>query len=510
MSTIKNEKAFLSLIERAYKVSLDTGKQVEKMLEEGIKNPLGITEERNLLRKAITYIRKSAEKKGDSVTLENLDGDVDQIVDVILSKTYAYHNNDKRTTTVKKKKKVELLARNGIQPGPVKPKPRFHMREVAMNCGYVKTTDIDLWEDNVRLDIHLGQFQNKYGRNPSSSELLDLMLSNNKLPGIGSGDEFDIRALAESISINGVRVPPIIDIDGTLLDGNRRVTACYYILNSEDFDSEQKRKVEYLFVRQLTEHATDEDRESVIVSLNFEEDLKKPWPEYVKARKVYVEWQTMLATEPRRPSPEREREMKRELSTKFALGTRADKINRYIKMVEWATSFEDYLIIEKDIEEFEVKHKANEKFQYFDELSKGAISENGVAYVLDRDEKLKKIVFDLLFQDKIKNWSLIRDLRYVGLEDRDQLSKALDMPADEDTEDYVEKLLSDARVRSKESRVVGADQRIKTFVNWLEKLPIGSFGNPDEVSTESLQRLLDALKLAERLVKPALEKRSRK
>ncbi len=510
MSTLKNEEAFLSLVEEAYKVSLDTGKQVEKILKEGMENPLDINKERNLLRKAITYIRKSAEKKGDSVTLENLDGDINQIVDVILSKRPAYNIKEKGSVTVNKKKKIELLSRNSIQPGPVKPTRRFHMREVPMNCGYVKTTDIDLWEDNIRLDIHLGQFRNKFGRSPDANELLELMLSNNKLPGIGKDDEFNIIALAESIAINGVRVPPIIDTDGTLLDGNRRVTACYYILNSEDFDSEQKRKVEYLFVHQLTEHATDEDRESVIVSLNFEEDLKKAWPEYVKARKVYDQWQTMLSTEPRRPSPEREREMKRDLSSKFALGTRADKVNRYIKMVEWATSFEDYLIVEKNIEEFEVKHKANEKFQYFDELSKGAISENGVSYILDRDEKLKKLVFDLLFQDKIKNWSLIRDLRYVGLEDRDQLAKALNMPADEDTEDYVEKLLGDARVRSKEARVVGADQRIRTFVNWLEKLPIGSFSKPDEVSTESLQKLLDALKLAERLVKPALEKRAKK
>ncbi len=509
MSTKKLEVVFRSVINDAYKVSLDAGKQIEKMLEEGAKNPLTEAEERKLLSSAINYIRKSAQKKGDSVTLENLDDDTDRIVDQIILKSRHLKVNAQEETPLDKKKKVELISRNGIQPSPVKPNPRFHMREVAMNCGYVKTTDINLWGDNVRLDIHIGQFRNKYGRNPSSSELLELMLSNIKLPGIDQGDEFDIRALADSISINGVRVPPIIDIDGTLLDGNRRVTACYYILNSEDFNSEQKRKVEYLFVRQLTEHATDEDRESVIVSLNFEDDLKKSWPEYVKARRVYDEWQTMVTTEPRRPSPIRERQMKKDLSIKFALGSKPDRVNRYIKMVEWATSFEDYLTVEKDLDEYQVKHKANEYFQYFDELSKGT-SEGGVAYTLDRDEKLKKSVFDLLFQDKIKNWKVIRDLRYVGLEDRDELAKAIEMPADEDTEDYVEKVLGDARVRSKEARVVGADQRIRTFVNWLEKLPIGSFGNPEEVSTESLQKLLDALRLAEKLARPALEKRQKK
>ena len=31
-----------------------------------------------------------------------------------------------------------------------------------MNCGFVKTTDIKLWEENVRLDIHLEQFGQRW------------------------------------------------------------------------------------------------------------------------------------------------------------------------------------------------------------------------------------------------------------------------------------------------------------------------------------------------------------
>jgi hypothetical protein len=506
---MSNTSAFRSLIEDAYRISLDVGEHVEKILELGLEKPLSEEEQEKLLRKAIKFIRKSAEEKGDSVTLENLDGDVDQIVERLIKKRSTHSVKVEKGKTMPKKKKVSLLSRNGINPGPVKPTRRFHMREVPMNCGFVKTTDIDLWEDNVRLDIHLAQFRNKFGRNPNSSELLQLMQGALNLPGIGRDDEFEIKALAESIAINGVRIPPIIDVDGTLLDGNRRVTACYYILNSEDFSVEEKKKVEYIFIHQLTEHATDEDRESVIVSLNFEDDLKQKWADYVKARKVYDQWQTMLAVEPRRPSPEREREMKRELSMKFALGKKADKVNRYIRMVEWATNFEDYLITEKNIEEFEVRHKANEYFQYFDEISKGA-SEGGVSYTLDRDERLKKIVFDLLFQDKFKNWTLIRKLKYASAEDTDQLAKVLDMPPGEKAEDEVAKILLNAEALSKEARIVGANQRINTFADWLEKVPLGAFNNPDEISTDSLQRLLEVLKLAEKVARPAFEKRLKK
>src|SRR5439155_27390754 len=117
--------------------------------------------------------------------------------------------------------KLNLESRNGIQPGPVRPTPVFHMMEVPMNCGFVKTTDIKLWEDNVRLDIFIGQFKEQNGRKPSSAELLDIMLRNLQLPGVGPEDQFKIPELAESIANNGVRQPPILDLDGTPLDGNR-------------------------------------------------------------------------------------------------------------------------------------------------------------------------------------------------------------------------------------------------------------------------------------------------
>ncbi|MEA5515784.1 hypothetical protein [Nodularia sp. UHCC 0506] len=61
------------------------------------------------------------------------------------------------------------------------------------------------------------------------------------------------------------------------------------------FDSEQKRRAEYIPVWQITEHATNDDRNAVVVSLNFESDCKLDWSDYIKARKVYEEWQAMLA-----------------------------------------------------------------------------------------------------------------------------------------------------------------------------------------------------------------------
>jgi len=107
-----------------------------------------------------------------------------------------------------------------------------------MRCGFVKLSDLQLWDENVRLDIHLAQFQQKHGRRPTPPELIEIMTHGASLPGTVE-DQFEIVALARSIAANGVQKPPILDYNGTLLDGNRRVTACHYILHSDEFGQDE-------------------------------------------------------------------------------------------------------------------------------------------------------------------------------------------------------------------------------------------------------------------------------
>jgi hypothetical protein len=360
-----------------------------------------------------------------------------------------------------------------------------------MRCGFVKTTDVRLWEGNERLDIHLGQFRQKYNRQPSSDELLDILQSRLPLPGVAEGDQFKIQDLARSIAANGVQRPPIIDLDGTLLDGNRRVAACYYILNSGEFDAEQTRRVEYIFVWQLSEYADADDRRAVVVALNFEPDYKQEWPDYVRARKVYESWEALLAAEPRgRPGQRRQAELKRQLAKDYAIST--DRVSRYLKMIEWANPFEDYHIVEKGRDPFEVKHKATEYFQYFDEMSKGEAG--GVAYAL-QDDAFRHLVFDLLFSGKFRSYTQIRKLRHVhdNEEAKTVLRKARD-EADVDTaQDIVDSGLTIADIKRAEARTMGANTRIETFVKWLEELPAKAFR--DDITSQNLHRLLRALEL---------------
>ena len=198
-----------------------------------------------------------------------------------------------------------------------------------------------LWDQNKRLDIHLAQFRQQYGRSPQPEELLDIMLGRLHPPGVADedrDDQFKILDLARSIASNGVRRPPILDVDGTPLDGNRRLAACRLILDSDEFGVEEKQRAEWVYVWQLTEHADDPDRYAVIVSLNFEPDNKQDWPPYIRARKVAEAWQEMLDVLPRIPDQREQARMKRELSQRFALGPETSTVNRYLKMVASAPS----------------------------------------------------------------------------------------------------------------------------------------------------------------------------
>jgi len=163
-------------------------------------------------------------------------------------------------------------------------------------------------------------------------------------------------------------------------------------------------------------------------------------------------------------------------------------------MVEMADDFEEYLVNEKRKDEYEVKHRANEKFQYFDELSKGT-KPGGVAYTLEQDPSYKKLVFDLLYEDKFRNWTLIRKLKYYDDDVRALLDRAREEKDPDEAEALIDQALTDASNRRRETRVVGANARIETFAEWLEDLPITAFQK--EVLPENLKRLINVLRLVE-------------
>jgi hypothetical protein len=493
---------FEAVITEAHRISADVGREVERILKAGRENPLPRAQAIKLLTTVIETLQASGKKRGKIP--KGFEGDVKALVARIIKSRERLEGNAERNGQADDDDgpeggdtgaSIELASMNGVTAGTLHPTPWFHETKVPMVHGYVKTTDMCLWDRNDRLDIHIRQFQQEYGRDPDSDELLKIMQSKLGLAG-AEEDEFRIVKLANSIAVNGVRKPPVLDVNGTPLDGNRRIAACQLILNSKEFDAEQKKRVENLYVWKLTDHATPDDRRAVIVSLNFEDDCKEPWRPYVKARKVYEDWQAMLLREPA-AGTERIREMQEELAKRYAFGSETAVVKRYIKMYEMAEEYKEFHVTERGRDEFEAEHRTDRDFEYFDELSKGTRA--GVAYMLDQDEGLKRIVYDLLYDNKFSSWKVVRDLKFADDEVKDALKKANETKVEtkddlDEVQDFVERMLVAGRQRSKESRVGNANIWISAFVKRLRGVPIETL--QDELEPITKTRLREALEIA--------------
>jgi hypothetical protein len=497
--TDHNQREFEEIIEAAHRISADIGLHVEHTLRVGLQEPLSPEEQVSLLDRVLAELRAACEKLGDQKGLLSLAFSATSLVEKAIRLRMAPASNSPGEAAG-----IEFLEANGISPQKVQPTPIFHEREIPMMAGYVRLEDIKLWPGNKRLEIHLAQFEQENRRPPSQEELRDIMTDELRLPGLPPHDQFKIRELARSIANNGVQRPPILAYDGTLLDGNRRVTACQHILESPDFSPAEKRRVQNILVWRLSEYAGPEDQHAVIVALNFEPEYRLRWPDYIRAREIFEQWHALILMERRTPSRGRETELKKQLARQYAISP--NDVNRYLKMMMWAGEFEDYLTNDRNKNPHEVRHVSNEYFQYFDEIAKGRTGRKGrgVAQTLDENEGLKHLLFDLLYEGKIDNFTWIRDFKYLDGELYKNLERARKEPDVVAAQDLVEGALAEAKARNQEI-THGENAKIAGFVAFLEKLPVSAFR--DKITEESLNGLLRALELVREHVEARLKEK---
>lgn len=487
------------ILKEAAVLAADYEADLSDALRLAAEQPLQEDELRTLFTKVLTRLR--AGRGADSDTRDRIAVEVRALVDGLVSDYL-------REMPLEEPPHVELHDRHGLSVRDVVPAPVFLGDQIALKEGFVDVTQLHLWESNHRLELHLNEFRKRYGRSPSANELVQILLSTIPFEGVAPKDRLDyfkIQELAESVAANGVRVPPIIDWWGTPYDGNRRLAACLLILTSDKFDEAAKDNARWIKVWQAPKGTTPDQINSIVVALNFEKDLKEPWPEYIRAKQVFEEFEKRKEVALALDKDADLVAIRRIVGRKF--GIRTDEVRRYVRMVEWAHEFRGYHE-ENARDEAEVMHRTNKYFQYFYELDSGR-DENKLSRKLDSDEALKGVVFDLLYDGKFKNFTQIRDLRKV-FADEDATTLLLDAATQSDAgmgRELVEQAIATARRHDISRKQIGVEQRVDQFTKWLETEATQQTWRK-HVSLDVLKRFLTAIRAAEGTVAAVLEERT--
>ena len=304
---------------------------------------------------------------------------------------------------------IQLVERHGAEPQDVRPIPTFNGVPVNMREGFVSIEALRLWDRNPRSTLHTEEFSElNNGRTPDNDELYKLVTGQIQLPGSGKRDPFSLRPLARSIARKGVERAIIGTDEGTILDGNRRWAASMLVIEDREFSAEEKERARWVRVWKLDADATRDQIEAVVVALNFEPDLKEPWPEYVKARRVTTLYDDLCERKGERLSSAGRREIRREVAKQFAITMQ--EVTRYVNMVRWAEDFQDYHADQGE-ESGKVRHRTNEIFQWFYEIDAGRGHEKLRTHI-EADENVRAITYDLMY-DVLDSGAQVRALHKV-------------------------------------------------------------------------------------------------
>lgn len=302
----------------------------------------------------------------------------------------------------------------------------FHHRRVDGWSGYVKTTDILGWVNNVRIDLFVQKWKrDHYGVDPTNEEILNWMITD-------PNREFKLQDLGESIVKNGVRQQIVIKADGTLLDGNRRYFASLFRLREaqKSGDTVSEQMVTHLPAFVLTPTCSEADYDAVLVEENFVDDCRRQWPNFIKAQRVFESFKDLANRGHSRSAAIS--------SIVENFGTPKTQVERWIKMMNHIEEFHLFHASEDSEEgknakdEYDIKWKSQEYFEYFDELTK-----NDVVKALDNDSEMRDKVFERLFDDDFINFKQIRSLpaissdvrareKFMLLEGQDAVKQAID------------------------------------------------------------------------------------
>lgn len=365
---------------------------------------------------------------------------------------------------------------------------RYHGLDVPLWYGRIHVSEVEGWVENVRLLHFLNRWRARIGDSdaiPTTSDIYDIMVEADREERTQSKKPFHIERLADNIADNGVQEPIIVfarsDGFGELWDGNRRFYATLHIMTNEKFES-IRTKAQWIpvYVYQPSGDP-DHDRlvkKRVITELNFKEKDHIPWPNYVKAGEVHALYERLIKADPNDPTLRRE--AREQIASEFGLkGWRT--VDRWIKMYDLAMQFKEFEEEEHERPESDVDLVIQEKFEYFDELSKP-----GVWGSLKSDPDARDEVFCWLWDDKFKAFI---DVRQVPKILSDPVARTY---ANEDHDKAVKKAI-DHLIANDPTRVkdkTAANLKIKQFAEWLDQFKREDYRQLDPESLEHLRNIL--------------------
>lgn len=363
---------------------------------------------------------------------------------------------------------------------------RYHQKNITVWYGRVHVDDIEGWSDNIRIRHYLGRWRTEKGdvnAVPSTKDIYELMVEADKEEKHESKRPFHIERIADNIAVNGVQEPIFLYYHngGTsvLWDGNRRRFGTEHIMQDKKY-AEFRDDAQWIpaFVYPTSgDPSIDKDvQHKVLTELNFKEKDHIPWPNYVKAEEVHRAYQNLISRDP--TDSVLRGNAKRKVSNDYGLnGWR--KADRWIKMYELAQQFKEYHEEEHSRDENTVDLIIQDKFEYFDELSK-----NGVWGPLKEDVDKRDEVFDWLFDGKFESWQQVRQIPKI-FADPSALSKAREAE-EKAIENAIKETIANDPTRLKDKR--SANARIEQFADWLETFKPSDFKT---LNADSLERLLE-------------------
>jgi hypothetical protein len=386
---------------------------------------------------------------------------------------------------------VQLVDKHGLHVRDVTPMPQFNGVVVPMREGYVDVLTLNPWEENQRVMLHVADFVAKNHREPDREEVLGILQGTVKLQS-GTVDPFNLRPLAGSIARKGVERPPIITHDGVPHDGNRRIAASRYVVESGEFTPEEVGRARWIRVWQTLPDTTPDQLDAVVLSLNFEEDYKEKWPEYVKAKLVAEEFRSRLEVLGELPTTAKERAIRAEVAKKFAIKTNA--VSRYLRMVQWAEDFTDYHV-ESGKAESDVQYRTNTAFEWFYELDAGPTGQK-VTERFEQDPDLRGIIYDLMFDQTFASGAQVRAMYQVANDDEAyrQLVRAHQIRELQRAEakDLVTDAINGARERVRAAKAVALDQYALGLIKRFGETPANSWETLDTTLLSKLRGTLIA------------------